>query len=260
LAYLDLDDFKQINDRLGHAAGDRALVHVVQSIRLSLRASDLLARLGGDEFALLLPETAAEGAGSLLARLQQRLAREMAQKGWPVSVSIGAITFPRPTWDIDVMIQEVDALMYAAKRQGKGRVEHAVMTEAERPRALGRGRAEKRATARVLCNRLARIRPQGGPEAGDEFATVSDLSDTGVGLYLDRRCPPDTVLLIEPLSDGAQALLARVVHVSPDKRGWLHGCELSARLSDAEVRSWLGEVPLSAAGRGGAGGGRRSGP
>src|SRR5205823_5425701 len=62
LAYLDLDNFKQLNDRLGHAAGDAALVHVVQATRLNLRPADLLARLGGDEFALLLPETPADHA------------------------------------------------------------------------------------------------------------------------------------------------------------------------------------------------------
>src|SRR5205823_7996192 len=66
LAYLDLDNFKQLNDHLGHAAGDEALVEVVKSLQPALRVADLLARLGGDEFALLLPDTAAEGALALL--------------------------------------------------------------------------------------------------------------------------------------------------------------------------------------------------
>jgi diguanylate cyclase (GGDEF)-like protein len=241
LAYLDLDNFKQLNDEFGHATGDAALLHVVHSIRLSLRAADLLARLGGDEFALLLPETDAEGAASLLVRLQEILVLEMASKSWPVTLSIGAITFLRPSWGVDVMIQEVDSLMYTAKRNGKGRVEHAVVRDGDVPRAQEKRRLEKRATARVLCQRLARIRMQGEEDAGEEFATVSDLCDTGVGLYLDRRYPAETVLIVESLSAGAQVLLARVIHVSPDKRGWLHGCELTTRLGDGDLRGWVGE-------------------
>jgi hypothetical protein len=220
------------------------LLHVVHSIRLSLRTSDLLARLGGDEFALLLPDTDADGAVSLLARLQELVGEEMKSRGWPVTLSIGAITFVRPRWDVDVMIQEVDALMYSAKRKGKGRVEHAVVLAAEPPRALDKKPPEKRATARVFCSRLARIRQHGDDDNAEEFVTISDVSATGIGLYLDRRYPADTVLMIEPLAPGVPALLARVMHVTPDKRGWLHGCELSVRLSPAELRCWLGEAVL----------------
>src|SRR5262249_5901959 len=89
LAYLDLDDFKQLNDRLGHAAGDAALLRVVQTVQAHLRGSDLLARLGGDEFALLLPETEAEGAAALLVRVQRLVAEEMVRQGLPVTLSIG---------------------------------------------------------------------------------------------------------------------------------------------------------------------------
>src|SRR5207247_8628556 len=120
LAYLDLDDFKQLNDRLGHAAGDKALQRVVQTIQVHLGGSGLLARLGGDEFALLLPEIGPEGAEVFLARLQGLLSQEMARGGWAVSMSVGAITFLRPLYEVDQMIQRVDLLMYGAKRKGKG--------------------------------------------------------------------------------------------------------------------------------------------
>ena len=90
--YLDLDNFKHLNDKYGHAAGDAALLNVVRAIRLNLRVSDLLARLGGDEFALLLPETDSQEVVAILMRLQEHVAEEMTRRGWPVTLSIGAIT------------------------------------------------------------------------------------------------------------------------------------------------------------------------
>ena len=238
LAYFDLDNFKQLNDRLGHAAGDEALRCVVHTIQLHLRSADLLARLGGDEFALLLPETGTEGASALLSRLQEHLAREMRRKGWPVTLSVGAVTFLRPLADIDLMIQRVDALMYGAKRMGKGRVEHAVVTEAE---ALAEPRPgiDRRATARALSNRTARIRREG--EEQEEFAAVRDVSCGGIALHLDNRLPDDMVLVVEPLASGARTLLARVKHSAPEEGGWRHGCELSTRLSAEELVFWMGE-------------------
>src|SRR5207237_828725 len=88
LAYFDVDDFKLLNDRFGHAAGDAALLQVVRTIHLHLRTSDLLARLGGDEFALLMPEIDADGAVLLLDRLQTMLGDEMTRSGWPVTFSV----------------------------------------------------------------------------------------------------------------------------------------------------------------------------
>src|SRR5207248_1748733 len=81
LAYLDLDNFKQLNDRLGHAAGDAALVELVRTVGPGLRAADVLARLGGDEFAVLLPDTDAAGAVALLTRIQAVIAQTMAGHG-----------------------------------------------------------------------------------------------------------------------------------------------------------------------------------
>jgi diguanylate cyclase (GGDEF)-like protein len=239
LAYLDLDDFKQLNDRLGHAAGDAALRHVVRTAHLHLRASDLLARLGGDEFALLLPGAGPEGAASLLARLQERLARDLASHGWPVTLSVGAITFLRPPGDVDWMVQRVDALMYGAKRKGKGRVEHEVVKEeASAPSGPWPG-AERRATARVLCGRAAVVRREGAGDARLQFATLRDISAGGVGLRLGEPLPPDTVVVVEALRPGTRALLARVVRVTEEEGGWLHGCVLSTRLGTEEVRGWL---------------------
>jgi diguanylate cyclase (GGDEF)-like protein len=238
LAYLDLDNFKLLNDRFGHAAGDSALLHVVRTVQQNLRSSDLLARLGGDEFALMLPELGAEGAVSLFARLQGVLAEEMALCGWPVTLSVGAVTFLRPAWDVDVMIQQVDALMYSAKRKGKGRMEHAVILTGEAPRMPWCGQ-EKRATARVLCPRGARVRPEGLADECEQPATMRDISAGGVGLYLEKPYPADTVLVVEPLGPGARTLLARVVRVDEKDGRWLHGCSLATRLDPEDLSGWL---------------------
>jgi diguanylate cyclase (GGDEF)-like protein len=238
LAYFDLDDFKLLNDRQGHPAGDEALRCVVETIQLHLRNADLLARLGGDEFALLLPETAADGAAALLARLQEQLARELGRKGWPVTLSVGAVTFLRPLGDIDVMIQRVDCVMYTAKRKGKGRVEHIVLVGGDEDAGPT---IDRRATARALCNRTARIRLQGQEAGLEEFATIRNISSAGISLHLDATLPEHTVLIVEPLAAGARTLLARVVHSAPEAAGWRLGCELSTRLSAEELRTWMGE-------------------
>lgn len=243
LAYLDLDNFKQLNDRLGHAAGDEALLQVVHTLRAHLRTADLLARLGGDEFGLLLPDTESEGAVALLERLQQLVAAEMVRRDLQVTLSVGAITFDRPLLDVDVMVQQVDALMYRAKTRGKGRVEHAaIQTDDESPRGEKAG-PERRATARVLCNNEARVRTEGAPEDQEAFATVRNISAEGVRLYLDRAFSQGTVVIVEPLSPGARTLLARVLYANQEGGGWAHGCSLSARLSEQELRAWL--VPQS---------------
>jgi diguanylate cyclase (GGDEF)-like protein len=241
LAYFDLDNFKQLNDQFGHAVGDEALRCFVQTLQIHLRHADLLARLGGDEFALLLPETGAEGAVALLSRLQEYLAREMERKGWPVTLSVGAVTFLRPLADVDLMIQRIDALMYSAKRKGKGRIEHAVVENRPEDAKDGKSGRERRATARALSNRTARIRREGQESELEEFAAIRDVSMSGIGLHLDRRLPDDTVLMIEPLAPEARTLLARVLHTTPEEGGWRHGCELSTRLSAEELCFWSGQ-------------------
>ena len=126
LAYVDADDFKDVNDALGHAEGDALLVEVARTIRATTRAIDAVARLGGDEFGLLLPETDAVEAGVLLSRLRTTLLAAMARRGWKVGFSIGAATYLDPPSSIDEMMARADALMYAAKREDKGSIRHAV--------------------------------------------------------------------------------------------------------------------------------------
>jgi diguanylate cyclase (GGDEF)-like protein len=125
-AYVDLDDFKEINDRFGHGAGDDLLRSVTEILRANLRSTDIVARLGGDEFAVLFPETGAEPAGAALEKIRTLIADSTRKKGWPVTLSIGAVTFLSPPESVDSMIRQVDELMYSAKHGGKNRIRHEV--------------------------------------------------------------------------------------------------------------------------------------
>jgi diguanylate cyclase (GGDEF)-like protein len=124
LAYVDLDSFKEINDRQGHATGDRALVTAAQTMRKSVRNTDLMARLGGDEFALVLPNTSRDAAEKVLNKLLTTLNQSMRQHRWPVTFSIGAVTFLSPPESTDAMIRRADEIMYSVKQAGKNHLRH----------------------------------------------------------------------------------------------------------------------------------------
>lgn len=119
LVYLDLDNFKLVNDQHGHAAGDAVLVRFAQLLRAGLRKSDCVARLGGDEFAVLLVETRSEQARPLLERIRTRVRDEMKAQGLPVTASVGAVELGDPKETADDFMRRADALMYESKRGGK---------------------------------------------------------------------------------------------------------------------------------------------
>jgi len=118
LAYLDLDKFKALNDRLGHAIGDRVLIRVASVMRDTVRQTDFVARIGGDEFAVLFPQTGLEAAGIVLRKLQQMLDQTMHKHGWDISFSIGAVTFRHPPDSVQEMVAKADEVMYSVKRNG----------------------------------------------------------------------------------------------------------------------------------------------
>ena len=126
IAYIDLDNFKAVNDGRGHSEGDRVLRTVVDEIRGSLRSTDVVARLGGDEFVLLLPETDEAAAHTAVEKIHANLLREMAQRGWPVTFSIGVLTCLEMGAGTDALIRMVDELMYSVKSTGKNAVRFSV--------------------------------------------------------------------------------------------------------------------------------------
>jgi diguanylate cyclase (GGDEF)-like protein len=128
LAYMDLDHFKEVNDRLGHAEGDEVLRAVGRTMREATRATDLTARLGGDEFGLLLPETPYGKAESALGKLQSEILTAMKEGGWPVTVSMGAVTFEAPVDTADDAARIADGLMYEVKDAGGDGVRHQLWT------------------------------------------------------------------------------------------------------------------------------------
>jgi diguanylate cyclase (GGDEF)-like protein len=122
IAYIDLDNFKAVNDLFGHSTGDTLLCLVADSMKNHVRAIDATARFGGDEFALLLPETDAESARFVINKLQERITAHMLTHDWPVTLSIGMATFVTPPENVDSMIRYTDNLMYRTKTSGKNSI------------------------------------------------------------------------------------------------------------------------------------------
>jgi len=124
LLYLDLDDFKPINDTFGHEAGDLALRSVAERLRDCVRESDTVARLGGDEFVLLVNDTADEAAAVTVAeKAIAALTRPLpiGECRHSIGASIGIVLYPRHGEDADSLMRHADTAMYDAKRLGKNR-------------------------------------------------------------------------------------------------------------------------------------------
>ncbi|GEN22446.1 hypothetical protein HCU01_03950 [Halomonas cupida] len=124
VCYLDLDGFKPINDRFGHAAGDDVLVAITRRLQGVIRDSDLLARLGGDEFAVLLADLHDHGEClQAVQRMQQTLTQPIAigECLACITVSIGITLYPQDNANADTLLRHADQAMYRAKNSGKNR-------------------------------------------------------------------------------------------------------------------------------------------
>lgn len=132
IAYIDVDNFKQVNDTQGHSAGDMLLQSVGRTLRENTRSSDIISRLGGDEFSLLMPETDRLQAEAAMTKLQGRLLDTAERNSWPVTFSIGVVTCAGAC-RLDEMIQKADNIMYEAKEGGKNRVVYGTYAAAAPP-------------------------------------------------------------------------------------------------------------------------------
>ena len=124
VALLDVDNFKQINDRLGHATGDAALVHLAEVVRTVMRPQDMLARYGGEEFVIVLPDTGLAAGVEAMQRLQRELTKNFFLKDNEkllITFSAGVAQMAASE-DSQDTINRADQAMYLAKRQGKNRV------------------------------------------------------------------------------------------------------------------------------------------
>src|SRR6185369_13728974 len=123
VALVDLDHFKQINDRFGHAIGDKVLMQIAQQLRENTRSSDVLARIGGEEFLIVFADMPTSQAMEVCERLRVRVAahdwRSLAP-GLAVTLSIGLAN--APPYRLGALFEEADRAMYRAKQGGRNRI------------------------------------------------------------------------------------------------------------------------------------------
>jgi len=129
VAYIDIDNFKAVNDNLGHKIGDNLLSLVAQTIKNSIRKADIVARLGGDEFIILIPETNHEQSQVFINRVQKNLIDIIKKNDYNVTFSIGVVIYDTPPASVDEMISMADAQMYAAKRSSKNMIMYKIFGE-----------------------------------------------------------------------------------------------------------------------------------
>ena len=126
MVYLDIDNFKMVNDLFGHPMGDEVLRFIASELKSQLRKTDIIARLGGDEFALLLPSTRESEAQVVVSKVQDHLIQMMRQKKWPVTFSMGVVTCVAPPHSAEQLISMADELMYMVKNSTKNGIRSAI--------------------------------------------------------------------------------------------------------------------------------------
>src|SRR4051794_22298578 len=209
LLFVDLDDFKVVNDTLGHAAGDALLTGVAARLRGCLRSADTAARLGGDEFALLLEEVVDPSEGERVAsRVLDTMRRPFSLHGEPVhvNVSVGLVVAKAGTASVHELLRRADFAMYAAKRNGKSRAEQfdatadaelveqfertaPVNDEAERVTWFARAEEQRAEIEQVLEDPGARIAHVFQPVVDLRTGLVAGFE--ALSRFKDSRRPPN---------------------------------------------------------------------
>ncbi|RJP53552.1 MAG: GGDEF domain-containing protein [Anaerolineaceae bacterium] len=124
LVYLDLDNFKQVNDKFGHYEGDQLLRLLTDGLKRQLRNTDIVSRLGGDEFAILFPETSQQEAEVIMAKIHNHFTDQFCQKYPFVTFSAGAVTYSATPNSIAETIKIADNIMYTVKNSTKNGIRH----------------------------------------------------------------------------------------------------------------------------------------
>lgn len=207
LLLLDLDEFKDVNDSYGHAAGDQVLIEVARRLRSGLRAGDVIARLGGDEFTVLLPDVPSlDHVLQVVHKLQRSLAARCQLKMAEVSLgaSIGITVFPQDADDSATLMRFADMAMYAAKADGRGT--HAVYRPAMSEAVSQRSRLHERLKRAVEAQALElHYQPQVDVKSGTMVGVEALLrwEDAELGSVPPDRFIPVAVStgLIHPLGD-----------------------------------------------------------
>ncbi len=132
VVFLDVDNFKRINDVYGHRIGDASLKLVADALRSNARQTDAIARQGGDEFTVLLADAPLPEAENLFDRFREQVAQYSKRElGFRLSLSAGAVSFPSDAGDADGLLEAADAAMYRAKRRGRDQLYYRLMDAAK---------------------------------------------------------------------------------------------------------------------------------
>src|SRR5215216_1320913 len=119
VVYMDMDNFKLVNDLFGHKMGDEVLRSIASELKSQLRKTDIIARLGGDEFALLLPSARLLEAEAVISKVRANLLEAMRQRNWPVTFSMGVVVCMAPPYSSEQIIDKADEVMYEVKNDTK---------------------------------------------------------------------------------------------------------------------------------------------
>jgi diguanylate cyclase (GGDEF)-like protein len=122
VVYMDMDNFKLVNDLFGHKMGDEVLRLIASELKSQLRKTDIVARLGGDEFALLLPSARLPDAEAVLSKVRTNLMEAMRRRNLPVTFSMGVVVCVAPPYSADQLIDKADEVMYEVKNETKNDV------------------------------------------------------------------------------------------------------------------------------------------
>lgn len=128
VAYVDIDNLKQLNDDLGHESGDAILCEVSATARKHLRQTDMIGRIGGDEFGILFSEADSRAARGAADNFNNYLLEAMRQNQWPVTISIGLVTCLTAPTSVEELIRKTDELMYKVKKSGKNNIRHGILS------------------------------------------------------------------------------------------------------------------------------------